>query len=163
MARPREWIPSEKELNSKVKMVEVQVTGLALVYLDEKRRASRPYTAKVLVPENYTPAHIKYLTPDKLRETMPEFWGMRTFKVVGKPAATKETRILKELYTEGQLKRFAKKRLKRNEAERRARKMYQDAHGSMEGYNYDPDTDMPRFADSGDIEALRGSREDEAE
>lgn len=162
MARPREWIPSEKELNSKVKMLEVDVEGQYLAQLDERRRASRQYKIKVRVPEGYTAAHVKHLTPLALRAKFDDFMGMRTFKVTGKPVATKDTMVLKDLYTESQMKRFAKKRLKRAVAERAARQRYHDANGTLEGYSYDPDTDMPKFAHDPAIDGTGGGDADEA-
>lgn len=159
MARPREWIPSDKELNSKVKMLEIDVTGEYLAQLDERRRASRAYKIKVRVPEGYTTAHVKHLTPLALREKNDDFMGMRTFKVVGKPVATKDTMILKDLYTTAQLRRFAKKRLKRADAEAKARRRYIDANGSAEGFSYEADTDMPKFAHDPVIDEPAGDPE----
>jgi hypothetical protein len=163
MARPREWIPSDKELNSKVKMVQVEVEGQYLAQLDERRRTSRTYKIKVLVPEGFTMAHVKHLTPLALREAKDDFMGMRTFKVLGKPAATKESIILKELYTEFQLRRFAKKRLKRAVAEKAARQRYFDANSTLEGFTYDADTDMPKFAHDPAIDGPGGGDADAGE
>lgn len=136
------FIPTEKELNSSIKLVEVQVKGSYIARLDEKRKTTRNYDIKVLLPEKFTMSDVKRLTPRALAEQMEDFVTIRTFEPHGKVKKTEKTSKLKELYNEPQLRRFAKLRKdivqerKKDEVERKTIGDDQD---------YDPNTGMPYF------------------
>jgi len=131
-------VPSEKDLDAKVKLVEIEVFGEYIARIDDKRRTSKRYEVKVLVPETFTLSDIKRLTPKTLM-THPaygDFLTMRTFEKTDKnPRKTDETIKRRDLYNLRELERFKKIRkevLKAQKEEQGARGVRRDS-GVMVG------------------------------
>lgn len=131
------YIPSEKELEQTVKLVEVNVEGEYIARIDEKRKTTRAYKVTVQVQEGHNKSDIKRLVPAAIREKHEDFVSMRTFYPKGKPKATSEKCKLKDLYNDMELARFAKQRLKRQ------KELDALAHDE----DIDPNTGMPHFVD----------------
>lgn len=105
-------IPTEKQLQAKVKLVEVTVKGEYIARIDERRRTSRRYTVKVLVPEGFNKSDLKRATAKTLLEhkDFEDFITMRTFEQSGKPVPSKETRKLADFYSMRELERMKRGR-----------------------------------------------------
>ena len=142
------YVPTEKELKQRVKLLEITVKGTYIAAIDEKRKTSRRYTVKVKVPEGFTKSDIKRLTPRVLMEhkDYADFISMQTFIQDGKAIVTKETMVRSDLYSDRELARFAKFR---KEVEADAR-IEQAARGNPDKgiagdtTEYDPDTGLPK-------------------
>ena len=106
------FIPTEKQLADKVKLVEISVKGEYIARIDERRKTSRRYNIKVLVPEKFTKSDIKRATPKALNEhkDTPDFVSMRTFEQDGPAKKTEKTITRRDLYTLRELERFKKVR-----------------------------------------------------
>lgn len=104
-------IPSEKELNSTVKLVELKVEGTYIARLDERRRTTKKYSVMVLLPEGYGASDVKRLTARTLYEhpDLADFMSMRTHMAVGKPKKTTKTAILRDTYSDRDLAWFSRK------------------------------------------------------
>jgi hypothetical protein len=141
-------VPTEKELNARVKLVEVTVRGDYIARIDEKRKTTRPYTIKVKVPEGFSRSDVKRLTPPALRdsEKHPDFIIMRTHTCDGKATPTKETIKRRDLYTAHDLARFERVRvqaLKEGRNEQALRNHQRAAGGISDTSDYDPRTGLP--------------------
>lgn len=147
------YVPTEKELKSKVKLVEVPVRGEYIAAIDERRKVSRRYEVVVLAPEGFSKSDLKRLTPRVLREHKDygDFVMMRTFIQNGTPKKTDKTITLASLYSEREINRFAKFR-KELDADARAD---QKARGNIDKgipgdvSEYDEDTGLPRVVNDG--------------
>lgn len=107
-------IPTEKQLQAKVALVEVTVKGEYIARIDERRRTSRRYEVKVKVPTGFNKSDLKRATAKTLLEhkDFEDFITMRTFEQSGKPAPTKETRKLADFYNMRELERMKRGRAK---------------------------------------------------
>ena len=105
-------IPTEKELATKVKLVEVSVKGEYIARIDERRRTSRRYVIDVLVPHGFNKSDLKRTTAKTLLEhpDFEDFITMRTFEQNGKAVASKETRTLADFYSMRELERMKRGR-----------------------------------------------------
>lgn len=136
------YIPTEKQLAEKVKLVEITVFGEYIARIDERRKTSKRYEVKVLVPENFTKSDVKRATPKMLitGKEFGDFVSMRTFEQTGAAKKTDKTITRRDLYTLRELDRFKKLRAemkKADEAERRDREKYGDTS------DYDRKTGLP--------------------
>jgi hypothetical protein len=104
------YIPTEKQLKAKVKLVQISVKGEYMAAIDERRKVSRRYKVDVLVPENFTKSDIKRQTPRVLAEHKDygDFVFMRTFFQDGPAKKTDKTKVLADLYSDRELARFGK-------------------------------------------------------
>ncbi len=141
------YIPTDKELKAKVKVVAVPVKGTYIAAIDERRKTSRNYKVTVEVPEKFTKSDLKRMTPRVLREhkDFEDFVSMRTFQQDGPPKKTDKTTLLSAMYSERELTRFAKFR-KEMDADRRAEaKGRGDLDKGIAGdvSEIDPDTGLP--------------------
>ncbi len=157
------FIPTEKELKAKVKLVEVVVKGSYIAAIDERRKVARNYKVKVLVPEGFTKSDIKRLTPRVLLEHKDygDFIMMRTFNQEGAAKATDKTIVRKELYSDRELARFARLREEIDADAKSESKERGDTKRGISGdtTEYDPDTGLPPVInDDGD-----GDDEEDAE
>ena len=141
--------PSERELDSQVKLVEVMVKGNYIAMVDKHTTVKKRYEIAVLVPEKWTMSDIKRLTPQALIDSK-EFTGFRalsTFEPAPKGKATGKTAKLRELYTDRQIEKFAKHRRNAKEdkaAEVKARRG--SAGVAKDDSEYDPETGLPPLA-----------------
>ena len=137
-------IPTEKELNENLKLVEVQVKGLYIAMLDEKRRCSRTYKTKVLVPTKFNKSDLKRMTPKVLMDELDDFVSMRTFEQAdAKVVKTDKTMKRRDMYSAIELQRF--ERLRNEELRlKRAREAGGEVRsGIQDNTEYDPDTGLP--------------------
>lgn len=147
------YIPSEKDLKKKVKVVEVPVKGEYIAAIDERRKVSRRYKITVEVPEGFTKSDLKRMTPRVLREhkDFEDFVAMRTFNQDGPAKKTTKTMILGDMYSQRELDRFTKFR-KEAAAEARAEaKSRGDLDKGIAGdtSDIDPDTGLPPVINDG--------------
>lgn len=141
------YIPTEKELKQKVKLVSVPVKGDYIAAIDEKRKVSRRYKVEVMVPEGFTKSDLKRQTPRVLREHKDyvDFVSMRTFYQDGTAKKTEKSITRQDLYSDREIARFTKFR---KEAAMDARNE-QKARGNLDKgiagdtSDYDPDTGLP--------------------
>ncbi len=105
-------IPTEKELESKVRCVEVPVRGEYIAMIDERRKTSRRYEIKVIVQESFNKSDLKRQTAKALIEhkDYEDFVTMRTFEQNGKPVPSKETRKLRDFYSMREIERLKRAR-----------------------------------------------------
>lgn len=145
------YIPTEKELKTKVDLVEIEVEGEYLARIDEKRRTSKRYSVKVKVPKKFTLSDVKRLTPKTLDKKHDDFMYMRTFEVSGKPKDIKEKVELQELYSARDLSRFKKARLEDKKADKAEKAGRGDLEKGIPGdtSDYDPDTGLPPVVNDG--------------
>jgi hypothetical protein len=141
------YIPTEKELKQRVKLVEVQVKGEYMAAIDEKRKVSRRYVVKVLVPEGFNKSDLKRQTPRVLREHKDyvDFVMMRTFHQDGAAKKTDKTIVRADLYSDRELLRFEKFR-KDAAMDAKKEKLAQgnvDRGVPGDVSEYDPDTGLP--------------------
>ncbi len=137
-------IPTEKQLQQKVKLVEVAVKGEYIARIDERRRTSRRYEIKVLVPEGFNKSDLKRATAKTLLEhkDFEDFITMRTFEQSGKATATKETRKLADFYNMRELERM--KRARQKELQEDAKERGDAKLGkSGDTSDYDDKTGLP--------------------
>lgn len=141
------YIPTDKDLKSKVKLVEVPVKGRYMAAIDERRRVSRNYKIKVLVPEGFTKSDLKRLTPRALAEdpSTPDFVFMRDFYQDGTAKKTTKTMKLADLYSARELSRFDKFRKELDQDIKAERKARGDVTKGVAGdtSDIDPDTGLP--------------------
>ncbi len=141
------YVPSEKELKQKVKLLEITVKGDYIAAIDERRKVSRRYEVKVQVPEGFTKSEIKRLTPRVLREhkDYADFVSMRTFQQVGTAKKTDKTITRKELYSDRELARFDKFRAEIARDAKQESKSRGDLDKGIPGdtSEIDPDTGLP--------------------
>jgi hypothetical protein len=141
------YIPTEKDLKQKVKLVSVPVKGDYIAAIDERRKTSRRYKVDVMAPEGFTKSDLKRLTPRVLREHKDygDFVSMRTFYQDGTPKKTEKTVVRGDLYSDREIARFARFR-KEFEADA---KNEGRARGNLDKgipgdtSDYDPDTGLP--------------------
>lgn len=141
----RMYVPTVRELEDKLKLVEIEVEGQYIAMIDEKRRTSRIYKTKLLVPEGFTKSEIKRLVPKQLQKEKDDFMSLRTFQQVGdKATKTEKTMKRKELYSSVELARFEKLRAdeERMEALRRGGGSVVRG-GVQDDTEYDPNTGLP--------------------
>lgn len=147
------YIPTEKELKQRVKLVTVPVKGEYMAAIDEKRKVSRRYKVDVLVPEGFTKSDLKRLTPRVLREHKDyvDFVMMRTFFQDGVAKKTEKTMIRGELYSDRELARFAKFRKEQASDIKRERSSLGDKDTGKPGdvSEYDPNTGLPPVVNDG--------------
>lgn len=151
------YIPTEKQLKSKVKLVQITVKGEYMAAIDERRKVSRRYKVDVLVPENFTKSDIKRQTPRVLREHKDygDFVMMRTFHQEGTIAKkTDKTITLADLYSDRELARFAKFRKEAEADARTEKKARGDLDKGIPGdtSDIDPDTGLPPVINDGPSE-----------
>ncbi len=141
------YIPSEKELRQKVKLVEINVKGAYMAAIDERRKTSRNYKVKVLVPEGFTKSDIKRATPKILAEhkDYPDFVFMRTFVQDGAAKKTDKEIVRRELYSDRELQRFAKFRAEADKDAKQEGKARGNIEKGIPGdvSDIDPDTGLP--------------------
>jgi hypothetical protein len=142
------YIPTEKQLSEKVKLVEITVFGEYIARIDERRKTSKRYEVKVLVQEGYNKSDIKRATPKILitSKDFGDFVSMRTFEQVGTAKKTDKTMVRRDLYTLRELDRFKKLRAeikKEQDAERKTRARYGDTS------EYDEKTGLPPVINGG--------------
>lgn len=147
------YVPTEKELKSRVKLVAVPVRGEYIAAIDERRKVSRRYEVIVEAPEGFTKSDLKRLTPRVLREHKDygDFVMMRTFIQNGTAKKTEKTIVLASLYSEREINRFSKFR-KELAADARADKAVRgDIDKGVPGdtSEYDEDTGLPRVVNDG--------------
>lgn len=107
------YIPTERDLNQKVKLISIMVSGQYLARIDERRKTSRPYKVEVLVPEKFTKSDIKRQTPKTLLEhkDFGDFVAIRTYDEDRKTIKKTDKSIARrELYSLRELQRFEKLR-----------------------------------------------------
>lgn len=147
------YIPTEKELKQKVKLVSVPVKGEYIAAIDEKRKVSRRYKVDVLVPEGFNKSDLKRQTPRVLREHKDfiDFVSMRTFFQDGTAKKTEKTIVRQELYSDRELARFAKFRKEAAQDARLEQKARGDLDKGISGdtSDYDPDTGLPPVVNDG--------------
>ncbi len=141
------YIPSEKQLSEKVKLVEVKVAGEYIARIDDKRKTSKGYEIVIHVPEKFNKSDIKRATPKALNAKFPgEFVSMRTFDQVGTSKKVEKTCIRRELYTKRELERF--ERLRKEIAKGRAGEIA--THRALgDTSDYDPKTGLPPVINDG--------------
>lgn len=100
------YIPSTRELNQSVKVVEVPIKGDYFARIDEKRITVRQYKVTVLLPEDFTMSDIKRAAPQAVYEAKEDFKQIRTYHQDGKPTKTSKTMKRRDLYTARELARF---------------------------------------------------------
>jgi len=141
------YIPTEKELKSKVKIVEVPVKGQYIAAIDEKRKVSRSYKIVVEVPEGFTKSDLKRQAPRVLREhdKYVDFVAMRTFEQDGTPKKTTKQVVLSSLFSQRELDRFAKFRKEQQADKANENKARGDKDKGIPGdvSDYDPNTGLP--------------------
>ena len=143
-------IPSEKDLDNQVKLVEIKVTGEYIARIDDKRRTSRRYEIAINVPEGYSLSDIKRQTPKALMESKEytDFITMRTFEQApAKPKKTDKTIRLRDFYSQREIERFSKlrKHVKADKAEEM--KARRGSPGmAADDSDYDPETGLPPLA-----------------
>jgi hypothetical protein len=141
------YIPTEKQLKSKVKLVSVPVKGEYTAAIDEKRKVSRRYKVDVLVPEGFTKSDLKRQTPRVLAEHKDyvDFVFMRTFFQDGTAKKTDKTIVLAELYSDRELERFSKFRKEADMDKRNEQKARGNLDKGIPGdvSDIDPDTGLP--------------------
>lgn len=145
------YIPTEKQLTEKVKLVEITVFGDYIARIDDRRKTSRRYEVKVLVPEKYTKSDIKRATPKTLLESKEykDFVSMRTFEQSGAAKKTDKTITRRDLYTMRELERFKKLRsemLKNKQKESKERRALGDTS------DYDETTGLPPVINDGPVD-----------
>lgn len=142
------YIPTERELRQKVRLVEINVEGSYIAAIDERRKVPRKYKVAVLVPENFTRSDIKRLTPRSLMEhkDYPDFVMMRTFEQKGAVKKTDKTVTLSDLYTDRELSRMKRARARTSihddDAEAVPSRVTSNVADTTE---YDPETGLPAF------------------
>lgn len=145
------YIPTEKELSKKVKLVEVPVKGSYWAGTGDGNRRKKNYKIAVLVQEDFTKSDLKRATPKALEESdeFSDFIYMRTFEQDGTPKKTTKTAALRDLYSERELRRFAKLRDEAKEDAREENKYRGDIAKGIAGdtTEYDPDTGLPPVID----------------
>lgn len=103
------YIPTDSDLKKQVSLVEIEVSGEYIARIDEKRRTTRSYKIKVLVPQGYNKGDIKRLTPRQLmKDKEGDFIALRTFEETGGPKKTEKKAALSTLYSSRELARFSK-------------------------------------------------------
>lgn len=147
------YIPTEKELKARVKLVSVPVKGEYMAAIDEKRKVSRRYKVDVLVPEGFTKSDLKRLTPRVLREHKDyvDFVMMRTFYQDGTAKKTEKTMVRADLYSDREIARFTKFRKEQAADGKRERAAMGDRDAGKPGdtSEYDPDTGLPPVVNDG--------------
>lgn len=150
------YIPTEKELKQKVKLVQISVKGEYMAAIDEKRKVSRRYKVDVLVPEGFTKSDIKRATPKVLREhkDFVDFVMMRTFFQDGVAKKTEKSIVRQELYSDREIARFAKFRKEAAQDLKKERASMGDKERGVPGdvSEYDPDTGLPPVVNDGPVE-----------
>lgn len=141
------YIPTEKDLNTTVKLVDVKVKGRYIARLNEKATVSRNYEIQVLLPEGFTLSDVKRQTPKVLKEKLEDFLTMRDFYPQDKGKKTDKTVKRRDLYTEFELERFAKLRADAKKAEREEANIRRLQAGQTgiagDTSEYDPETGLP--------------------
>lgn len=157
-------IPSEKDLDQKVKLVQIKVTGEYIARIDDKRNTSKHYEIDVLVPERFTLSDVKRQTPKALQSSkdFTDFVFMREFHVAdGNPKKTEKTATRRSLMTPRELVRIQKLRreaLEDQKKEAARRGIRTDAGVSLQDdTNYDPKTGLPPLVEP----ELHGDGDDE--
>lgn len=149
------FIPSESELKQKVKLVEVPVTGSYWAQVGDLRR-KKNYSVIVRVPEKFNKSDLRRATPKVLEnaEEYGDFIYMRTFEQAGEAKKIKDTVALSKLYSDGELKRFAKLREQQKDGIAAERKAMGDIEKGIAGdtSDYDPDTGLPPVINDGPID-----------
>lgn len=109
MSKSNRFVPTEEDLRRQVKLVEIVVDGDYIARIDEKRKTSRTYKTKLLVPEGFNKSDIKRLLPHHLRQEKEDFIALRTF-YPGKdaPKKTEKKSKLGDLYSARELAQFKK-------------------------------------------------------
>lgn len=147
------YIPTEKQLKAKVKIVEVPVKGDYIAAIDERRKTSRRYRVTVEAPEGFTKSDLKRLTPRVLREhkDYEDFVAMRTFQQDGLAKKTQKTMVLGDMYSDRELQRFAKFRKEAAADARAESKSRGDLDKGIPGdtSDIDPDTGLPPVINDG--------------
>ncbi len=147
------YIPTEKELKQRVKLVSVPVKGEYIAAIDEKRKVSRRYKVDVLVPEGFNKSDLKRQTPRILREhkDFVDFVSMRTFYQDGTAKKTEKTIIRCDLYSDREIARFTKFRKEAATDAKRERASMGDKETGKPGdvSEYDPDTGLPPVVNDG--------------
>ena len=141
----RMYVPTKKELEDKLRLVEIEVEGQYIAMIDEKRRTSRIYKTKLLVPEGFTKSEIKRLVPKQLQKEKEDFMSLRTFNQVGdKATKTDKTMKRKDLYSSVELARFEKLRADEERMEELQRGGGSVISGGVrDDTEYDPNTGLP--------------------
>lgn len=141
------YIPTEKELNTAVKLVEITVKGTYIAAKEGGRKIRRPYETKVTVPDGFTKSDIKRITPRVLLEhnDYPDFVMMRTFEQTGRIEKTTKRMKLREFYSDREIARFARMRKKIDDSAKKEVKAMGDEERGIAGdtSEYDPDTGLP--------------------
>lgn len=135
-------IPTEADLNKKLKLVEITVKGDYIARIDDKRTTSKPYEISVLVPENFTPSDVKRQTPVALKNSKEysDFVYMRTHENTGaKPVKTDKTATRKELMSRREIVRIEKLR---REAAQMAKQDKVKAYAGGRVIDTTPDEDL---------------------
>lgn len=147
------YIPSEKDLKKRVKLVQIKVKGQYMAAIDERRKVSRNYAVDVMVPENFTKSDIKRLTPRVLAEHKDygDFVFMRTFHQDGNPKKSDKTILMADLYSERQLRQFSKFRKEAAQDAKKESSAKGDIDLGIPGdvSEYDPDTGLPPVINDG--------------
>ena len=141
------YIPTDRELRQKVRLVEIKVEGSYIAAIDERRKVSRKFKVEVLVPENFTKSDVKRLTPHVLMEhkEYPDFVTMRTFEQKGPIKKTDKTVLLSELYSDRELTRMKRARARRADDDDGDEAMPRVSANVADTTEYDPDTGLPPF------------------
>lgn len=144
------YIPTEKQLAEKVKLSEITVTGEYIARIDERRKTSRRYEIKVMVPQDFTKSDIKRLTPKALAVSKEygDFVSMRTFHQEGPAKKTEKTIVRKDLYREHELARFKKLR---TEMQKGRRAEVDERKRLGDTTEYDEKTGLPPVINDGPV------------
>lgn len=153
-------IPSEKDLDQKVKLVSIRVTGEYIANIGNKQTISKHYEIDVLVPERYLGSDVKRQTPKTLQSSkeFPDFLFMRTWNVEGQPKKTEKTATRRSLMSARELVRlqkFRREALQEQKSEAARRGMRNDGGvriGDTTDYGKNglPPLVEPQFAGEGD-------------
>lgn len=145
-------IYTQKQLDSTVKCVEVEVKGSYIARVNDRMREVKPYKIKVLLPEKFTKSDLKrqaartLLADDK---DHPQFLTMRTFEQAGKPTASKSTKKLRDFFSYQELERMERLRLEAEKAAKEEKKARGNIAKGIAGdtSEYDEKTGLPPLVD----------------
>jgi hypothetical protein len=148
------YIPTEKDLAKKIKLVQIKVKGSYVAAIDERRKTKRNYSVEVMVPEGFNKSDIKRATPKVLMEhkDYPDFVFMRTFMHDGSAVKkTDKTITMRDLYSDRELERFKKFRAEVAKDKASEKKGRGDLDRGIPGdtSDIDPDTGLPPVINDG--------------
>lgn len=142
-------IPTREYLNQSVRVVEVEVEGTYIAFIDEKRRTKKRYKCKVMAPEGFNMSEIKRVTPKALKEQYEDFYAMREFEVKGNPKTTDKKMKRSTMYSRVELQSFERlwDKFEREQDLLRNQSSLNPRAGAVgDTTEYNPDTGLPDFS-----------------